>query len=106
MMGKKHRQFNKRKWLRIVVIACLVVAVPLTINATTYVPGAAVARFFVDRKGGAKPTAHYNSIKGDVTIAKDIVVPTDQAPTAKLDIYTPAPKGQSTATYPVILWIH
>lgn len=84
-------------------VILIIIGLPLIINATTPVPGALVARLFIDSYNNTVPSPDYGVIEPTVTVAKDIVIQANDAPLARLNIYTPKGDGQ---TYPIILWIH
>src|SRR6266568_1337349 len=83
---------------------CLVIAVvPLALYSITPVPGALLARTIIDSWSNTETPLNFQSIVPAVTVMRDVSVPVNDAPGAKLDVYTPK---QGSGLRPIILWIH
>lgn len=81
----------------------LVVGLPLALYEATPVPAALLARTLIDAYNNVEAPANYSAIASNVSVSRDISIPTKDAPTASVDIYTPK---QGSAPRPIILWIH
>jgi acetyl esterase/lipase len=87
-----------------VVTAVLVgVAGALVLYQTSLQPGAAIVKAIFERGPLVTPPAGFSQIARTVTEQR-VPVPTADAPTAYLDVYTP--DGGDGQPRPVILWIH
>jgi acetyl esterase/lipase len=75
----------------------------LVLYQTSVQPGAALVKAVFERAPEVTPPAGFSRIAGTVTEHR-VPVPVPDAPTAHLDIYTPATTGGHPR--PVILWIH
>jgi acetyl esterase/lipase len=75
----------------------------LALYYTSVQPGAALVAAVFDRNALVKPPPGFGPIARSVT-ERRVPVPTPDAPTAHLDIYTP--DGAGAAPRPVILWVH
>ncbi|WP_328608712.1 alpha/beta hydrolase [Amycolatopsis sp. NBC_00345] len=95
---------RNRRLLTAAVAVVVAVGVPFLVNAVSVQPGAAIVKALFELKPAVNPPPGYGELAAKVSAVRDVAVPVDGAPEAKLDVY--APKERSGAPLPMILWIH
>jgi acetyl esterase/lipase len=90
----------------LIVVATLIVVfgLPIGVDLASVQPGAAIVKAAFNSGPVVKQGPGFAAVKARVSVTPDIVIPAPGAPDAIIDVYVP--KTPTSATRPMILWVH
>lgn len=105
MAEQQSNPTKRRNRLWIVALVFLVVVVfPVLLNLVSVQPGGAIVKRIFEAAPAVQTGTGFAEAAANVTINRDIAIPTKDAPPASIDVYQP--KQPSAAPLPIIMWVH